>query len=72
MVEVYLQHKNPNFEVWFTMYCYCLHVFGFCRERGDALASKLGDNFQFVGVDIDNVKALEAAMEGEKIFTRKP
>lgn len=54
------------------MYCYCLHVFGFCRERGDALVSKLGDNFQFVGVDIDNVKALEAAMEGEKIFTRKP
>ncbi|KAM0951054.1 putative saccharopine dehydrogenase, NADP binding domain, NAD(P)-binding domain superfamily [Dioscorea sansibarensis] len=34
------------------------------RERGDALVSKLGDNFQFVGVNIDNAKALEAAMEG--------
>ncbi|KAJ0976134.1 hypothetical protein J5N97_018099 [Dioscorea zingiberensis] len=33
------------------------------REKGDALVSKLGDNFQFIGVNIDNVKELETAMK---------
>ncbi|KAL5716977.1 hypothetical protein ACHQM5_010074 [Ranunculus cassubicifolius] len=32
------------------------------REKGDALVSKLGENSEFVQVDIENVRALESAL----------
>lgn len=35
-----------------------------CREKGQALASRLGVNSEFVEVNIDNVNTLEAALNG--------
>ncbi|PIA48307.1 hypothetical protein AQUCO_01400720v1 [Aquilegia coerulea] len=39
-----------------------LLVGGRNREKGDALVSKLGENSEFVEVNIENVKSLEAAL----------
>lgn len=35
-----------------------------CREKGEALVSRLGVNSEFVEVNIDNVNTLEAALNG--------
>ncbi|KAF6152912.1 hypothetical protein GIB67_039619 [Kingdonia uniflora] len=34
------------------------------RDKGAAMVAKLGESSKFVEVDIDNVKALEAALNG--------
>lgn len=39
-----------------------------CREKGEALVSRLGVNSEFVEVNIDNVNTLEAALNGAQIL----
>lgn len=36
-----------------------------CRVKGEAMVKNLGEKSEFVEFDIENVKALEAALEGE-------
>lgn len=41
-----------------------MYMFQFVRERGAELVATLGENFEFVELNINNAKMMEAALEG--------
>jgi hypothetical protein len=41
-------------------------VFKFSREKGESLASKLGDQSEFVEIDTSNAAMLKEALQGQQ------